>query len=213
VSQNTQQPPASGTGTPGPRTKRGSRSRDAIRVAARRAFRDVGYAGARVSDIAEDAGLSNGAFYRYFADKEAVMLSLVEELLENAIEFAHAPWEEDKPAESIYLTTERYLNFYSHNADLFRVLVEASQVNPAVEEIWAKARNQVIARVARMLAKAKAVGVARDDVDTQMAAILLVSMTDHYAYLRFILGRVPARSISRASREISTLWANGAFVP
>jgi AcrR family transcriptional regulator len=198
-------------GSSGPRTQRGSRSRESIRVAARRAFRDVGYAGARVSDIAEDAGFSNGAFYRYFADKEAVMLSLLEDLLADAIVFAHAPWEEDKPAESIYVTTERYLNFYSDNADLFRVLVEASQSNAQVEEIWAKARDQVVGRVARMIARAKHIGVARSDLDTQMAAVLLVSMTDHYAYLRFILGRVPARSISRASREISTLWAHGAF--
>jgi AcrR family transcriptional regulator len=181
-------------------------------VAARRAFSDVGYASARVSDIATDAGFSNGAFYRYFADKEAVMLSLLEDLLADAIVFAHAPWEEDSPGESIYVTTERYLQFYSSNADLFRVLVEASQGNPRVEEIWAKARDQVVQRVARMVSRAKTLGIARGDLDTQMAAVLLVCMTDHYAYLRFILNRVPARAIGRAARDISTLWANGAFI-
>jgi AcrR family transcriptional regulator len=199
-------------GLPLPRTQRGSRSRESIRASARRAFRDVGYASARVADIAEDAGFSNGAFYRYFADKEAVMLSLLEDLLADAILFAHAPWEADQPAESIYVTTERYLNFYAKNADLFRVLVEASQSNPQVEEIWAKARDHVIQRVARMVSRAKHLKIARADLDTQMAAVLLVCMTDHYAYLRFILNRVPARSVSRAARDISTLWANGAFV-
>jgi AcrR family transcriptional regulator len=195
-----------------PRTRRGSRSRESIRVAARRAFRDAGYASARVSDIAEDAGFSNGAFYRYFADKEAVMLSLVEDLLADAIEFAHAPWEEDQPAESIVVTTERYLNFYSSNSDLFQVLVEASQSNARVEEIWANARDQVVQRVARMVSRAKHLEIARGDIDTQMAAVLLVCMTDHYAYLRFILNRVPARPIEQAARDITTIWANGAFV-
>jgi hypothetical protein len=139
------------------------------------------------------------------------MLSLLEDLLADAMLFAHAPWEADHPAESIYLTTERYLSFYSKNADLFRVLVEASQNNPQVEEIWAKARDQVVQRVARMVTRAKHLGIARADLDTQMAAVLLVCMTDHYAYLRFILKRVPARSVSRAARDISRLWAAGAF--
>lgn len=199
---------------PGPtaKTTRGQRSRESIRDAARRAFRDVGYGGARVSDIAQDAGFSNGAFYRYFADKEAVMLSLLEDLLADAIEFARAPWEQDKPAESIYLTTERYLQFYSTNADLFGLLVEASQENKDVEQIWAKARSHVVERIAHMLDRAKQIQVARSDIDTEVAALLLVSMTDHYAYLWFTQDRAPDRTIAEVSREISRIWAHGAFV-
>jgi hypothetical protein len=53
---------------------------------------------------------SDGREYEgdHFADKEAVMLSLLEDPLADAIDFAHAPCEEDKPAESIRVTTERY---------------------------------------------------------------------------------------------------------
>jgi AcrR family transcriptional regulator len=54
----------------------GGPARAAVLEAARTAFVERGYHGTRVDDIAEAAGLSHGALYRYFKNKDEVALRL-----------------------------------------------------------------------------------------------------------------------------------------
>jgi AcrR family transcriptional regulator len=55
------------------------RTRDALRVAALRRFRETGFEGANVSDIAADVGVTERTFYRYFPTKDAVLLGDLEQ--------------------------------------------------------------------------------------------------------------------------------------
>jgi len=52
--------------------------RDAILAAAFDEFTDRGYAATKMLDVAQRAGLSVGALYRYFDSKEAIFVSLME---------------------------------------------------------------------------------------------------------------------------------------
>lgn len=52
--------------------------RDEILTAARCIFADKGFVGAKIADIAAEAGLSHGLVYHYFETKEAILLALVE---------------------------------------------------------------------------------------------------------------------------------------
>jgi AcrR family transcriptional regulator len=194
-----------------PKTPKGQRAHLALKDAARRVFRESGFANARVADIAAEGGFSNGAFYRYFRDKHEVMLHLLRELLDEAYEVARAPWDASKPRQSVLTATERYLTFYRDNADLFRILVEAAQNDPEVEAMWAEVRADATRRIDSMLRRAVDHGVARADLDTEVSAGLLVSMTDHYAYLWFILGRMPERTIAQVSAELARTWSDGTF--
>jgi AcrR family transcriptional regulator len=55
-----------------------------IFAAAAAAFRDLGYHGAGLADIAERAGLSRASMYYYFPTKEALLIELIREpLVEN----------------------------------------------------------------------------------------------------------------------------------
>ena len=186
-----------------PPTARGELAQQRIQSAARDVFRESGYANARVSDIAEAAGLSTGAFYRYYKDKYHVMLSLVHGLLETGFELARVPWDADHPAASVETTTFRDLCFYEEHADVFKVLVEAAQVFPEVEEMWASVGTAIVDRIERMLRRGKAQGVVRKDVDTGLSAGLLAAMTDHYAYLRFNLQRMPNCDVVHVSEQIA----------
>ena len=56
--------------------------REAIRAAARRLFVRKGVEGARMEEIAAEAGLSAGAIYRYFPSKEHLLRSVIECYLE-----------------------------------------------------------------------------------------------------------------------------------
>ena len=63
-----------------PLTERQWIRRGELLEAARRVFERDGYHGTTVSAIVQAAGLSQGAFYLYFADKKAVFAALQEEM-------------------------------------------------------------------------------------------------------------------------------------
>ena len=66
-----------------PLTDRGRRTREALVVAARRVFEERGYDGTRMGDIAEAAGVSHGTVYTWFATKDAVLMAVVESLVDD----------------------------------------------------------------------------------------------------------------------------------
>jgi AcrR family transcriptional regulator len=195
-----------------PKTAKGVLGQQRIKDAARRIFREFGYTNARVTDIAESAGFSNGAFYRYYTDKYDVMLALLNDLLELGSVAVRVPWDAKRPVESLEHATRLYLDFYEENADLFRVLVEAAQSFSEVEEMWSTVRAAAIARIERVLQRGKTQRVVRADLDAELAAGLLVAMTDHYAYLRFVVRRMPPQPLEHVSAQLAGVWSVGVFV-
>jgi AcrR family transcriptional regulator len=61
----------------GKRERTKAANREAILVAARRVFSDIGYGAASVRDIVRETELATGTFYNYFPDKESVLRALV----------------------------------------------------------------------------------------------------------------------------------------
>jgi AcrR family transcriptional regulator len=194
-----------------PKTRKGRASRTALLTAARAVFRSDGFANARVSDIASLAGMSNGGFYRYFTDKLDVLVSLLRDLSEEMFLLSRSPWVPEDPTASVYETTYLYLKLYRDNADLFRAEIEAAQTQGNVEELWYRARKAFFDRITRALRRGQETSVVRRELDPELAAALLGGMTEHYAYLRFVLQRAPEMDIGEVSRQIAQIWAYGAF--
>src|SRR3984957_1254558 len=65
-------PPLTGEKPSGPRSRKGIETRARLVDAAKEVFERDGFLDARISDIAEKAGLSHGSFYHYFESKEEV---------------------------------------------------------------------------------------------------------------------------------------------
>lgn len=194
-----------------PRTKKGRGSKEALLRAARVVVGRDGFAAARVGDIAAEAGMSNGAFYRYYVDKNAVLTELVTMLLRQLCDESQARWSPRDPAESVVVTTERYFRFYERNADLFGVLHETMQTHPEIEAMQAESRRHFHERITRMIRRAVQKGLVRPDLDPDLGAALLGGMTEHYAYYRFVLRRYPERDLGEVSRELARVWAVGTF--
>jgi len=62
-----------------PRSRKGAQTRARLLQAAKEVFEDTGFLEARISDIAERAGLSHGSFYHYFDSKEQIFREVAEE--------------------------------------------------------------------------------------------------------------------------------------
>lgn len=193
-----------------PKTAKGKRSRQAILTAARLRFGKVGYSGTRVQDIADGAGLSLGAFYRYFDGRREVLLAILAEFFDQLYESSRSPWVPDDPKHSVRETTQRYLQAYADNADLYRLAYETFLTEADVNRIWDNARQMFYQRIERNLRRGQELGDTRADLDPAAAAALLGGMTEHYAFLAFVVkSPLAAEGLHHIADEIGALWVAG----
>ncbi len=148
---------------------RPARSRRAILEAALAEFARHGFGGARVSRIAEAAGVNKRMLYHYFGNKEALYLAALERAYETirARELA-LDVERMEPREAVRaLVRTIWSHFLEHpefvsmlaNENLSRArYIVRSKVIPGLQP-------PLIARIERLLARGAAAGLFRRDAD------------------------------------------------
>jgi len=117
-----------------PATQERSRAtRERLLLAAEKVFADKGYDGARLADIAEEAGCSVGAVYFRFKDKDALFFAIAESFSEEArLALPHLiRGLGDAPPEQIIrnFVFDTAENFKRHRG-LFRAIVERGMDHP-----------------------------------------------------------------------------------
>jgi AcrR family transcriptional regulator len=105
-----------------PRQARGMATRTRLMHAATAAFGTLGYEGVRVDDIAAEAGVSHGTFYRYYADKDAVFSEHVGLATDEIVELL-ASWPLELGAETRWATD--YFTFFARHGGIIGCLPEA----------------------------------------------------------------------------------------
>ena len=194
-----------------PATVKGRDTRDRIKQVATRLYGERSYAAVRVADITEAAGLTPGAFYRYFEDRHELMLELLREVSAEVFEFTRSPMDAQAPITSVLESTRRYFEFYESHRALFGLMLELSQSDPEVADLWATTQRAFYARISRSLQRGVASGSVRNDIDPDAAAELLGGMTEFYAFQRFVLGStaISAQDIDQAVRTLANIWVGG----
>jgi AcrR family transcriptional regulator len=193
------------------KTRKGRATVEALKQGARVVFTRDGYIDARVSDIAEEAGLSSGAFYRYFTDKRHIMFCVLRQFMSESNDYVRVKFTADEPLRSIRLSTERYLRFYSEHTGMHRLLLQAGQVDAEIELLRVAGTEDWHARISRMLSRARALGLVDEAFDPDIAATLLGAMCETYAYLAYVMDRPMEKDPVNVAAQISRLWEAGAF--
>ena len=86
--------------------------REQILSHALRVFTQRGFAGTRISDVAESAGLSQGLIYRYFSSKEDMYVAVIEQTQQLSNAAMQRFMELDvSPKQKLRIITEANLNF------------------------------------------------------------------------------------------------------
>ena len=113
-----------------------ARNRRALLAAARRVFERDGFVAARITDIADEAGLAHGSFYSHFRNKEdalaAVLGEVEEEMLHPGPSLAGTPGGqggEADPVAVIHAANVAYLEAYRRNAKLMALLEQVATVD------------------------------------------------------------------------------------
>lgn len=194
-----------------PPTPKGRDTRERLLASGRELIGDHGYAKVRISDITSAAGLSPGAFYRYFSDRRALLLEMLRDLTSEAFDFVRVPWSGAAPETSVLESTRRYFAYYERNHALFAALAELGTTDPEVAAIAASSRQRFYGRIAHSMRRGIDEGLLRRDLDVQVAAELLGSMSEFYAFQRFVLrdSAVASTPIDEAAGVLAAIWMNG----
>ncbi len=187
-------------------TARGQATRDKLVAAARTVFAERGFAGTRMGDLADAAGVAHGTVYTYFDTKEDVLLAVLAAVREDLHAAMTLPTVRD-PVARIEGANRAYLDGYRSHAQLLRVAQEAAAGDARFADVLRDLRDTHVRRVAAAIRKLQAEGVAAPDVDAHTAAAALCGMVEGFA--AHWLGRGEVHDEALANRTLTQLWVRG----
>ena len=200
-----------------PTTPKGRRTRSRLLASARRVLARNGYVDLKMIDVADEAGVSLGALYRYFRNKEDLFRALVDGIHEALFEASRAPNKQlaTDPKGALLEANRGYLSLYSENRDVMRALIEASTVDKRFRSVWWAMRNRHVDRFVGAL-KAKCGIEVVDGVPAHLVAEAMAAMVEQCAYVWFAqeeqLNEHPV-SVDDAARIVTRIWHDAFFEP
>jgi AcrR family transcriptional regulator len=196
------------------RTRKSEETRARLLDAAAKVFRDKGYAGARLSDIADAAGMHTPGVYYYFPSKEA----LVEEVLRDGVARARAYVQErvaavpqGRPAldrlraaiEGHVLMTLEIGDYTSANIRIFGQVPDDVRARHLADQ---RAYGNVWRA---LLEDARAAGEIRADLDLSVIRMLILGALNWTAEWF----RPGGQSAAEIAREATTMICEGIGLP
>lgn len=197
---------SSRTASEPPLTERQWVRRGELLEAARRVFELDGYHSTTVSAVVQAAGLSQGAFYLYFADKKAVFAALQDEmatLLRRRIYWATR--DERDAARRLRAGLKAYFEFYEEYAAWNRRLtIEGLGIDESFEARQTDLHQTLATAFEPTL---RELGVRQ----TAVAAFALLGMAAQVAYWHhFQRNNEPSMSAAALTQACASLFLNGA---
>ncbi len=196
----------------GPRSRKGAQTRTRLLEAAKAVFEEDGFLEARISDIAERAGLSHGSFYHYFDSKEQIfreVATAVEDELTapvDAVIFNHES--NASPRERIREGIRRHLLSYQAEAAMMGVIEQVSRYDEHVRAMRYKNRMQSEGQIADSIRQLQLRGLADPKIDPDLAIAALGAMTLRFAEM-WLVEKSHDFDFDEAVDQLSRVFSNG----
>lgn len=202
---------------PTPTTPKGKATLSRILDAGREVFGESGYVSMRMSDLADRAGLSMGALYRYFDNKDDVFLAIIHDIHNQLYAASRANGAQtfrSAPFETIVDSNRGYLTHYREHRKVMRAFIEATMVDQRYTDMWWYMRERHIGRVAAALQRDHGID-SINGMPSRTVLEALASMTEQSAYVWFAHPGVGAEllSVDDAARIVSDIWYLTLFRP
>ena len=176
----------------GPRSRKGAQTRARLLEAAKEIFEDNGFLDARISDIAERAGLSHGSFYHYFDSKEEIFREVAaavdQELSAPLADVIRAPASGATPHERIRQAIRLHFESYRDEARIMGVIEEVSRYDEQVNALRFARHQDYRDQVADSIRQLQRHGLADPSLDPNIAASALGAMTSRFAEMWLVQG-------------------------
>jgi AcrR family transcriptional regulator len=156
---------------------RAHETRQALIDAAARLFAKRGYEAAQTPDIAKEAGVSTGAFYRYFKDKHAVLIETLTQHIDRGRALVAERLKPEEfltadPRDAIDSVLDVVFELVARDAKLNRVYVAMSLTDPEVGKLRARAE----AADREVLAQLLEASIPRSRIPDAHAAVLVIQL-------------------------------------
>jgi len=187
-------------------SSRSASRRGELLAAAVRVFARKGYHTCRVSDIADEAGVSHGLVYHYFASKGEVLETIFRD---NWVPIAAAIEEiaeaDDEPAEQIRKVAALVLHSWRRDQDTVRVLVREISRSPVLQERIGEFQ-QAFDALESIIARGRESGAFDSALDPRFATYALWGTLDEIL-TGWVLGRLPGADddVDRAEATVTAM--------
>lgn len=194
-----------------PQTRRGRNTRARLVQAAKEIFERDGFLAARVTDIAEHAGFSHGAYYHYFTSKEQLFREVAEmqeaRLTAPPDEHESVDTRDDSARARIRNANRRYLERYREEARIMGVIEQVSRYDPHVNDVRMARQKHFAERSERAIRRWQREGIADSGIDPALAGDALGAMVARFAELWLVQG-YREYDFDHVVEQLSVLWAN-----
>ncbi|WP_301649779.1 TetR/AcrR family transcriptional regulator [Streptomyces arenae] len=174
------------------------RNRQRIIAAAHEVFREHGMR-ATLDDVAAHAGVGVGTVYRRFANKEALVDALVEDMIDRVEELAHEAAANPDAWQGLATSLEKVCEIQAFDRGLREVTLGTGRGPQRQEQV----RARIAPTVDALIERAKEQGALRADahpIDMPMIQLMVAAVTDHTGhpdlwrrYLHLLLDGLRAR--------------------
>jgi len=181
--------------------RRSESRREELVAAAVRAFARKGYHGCRISDIAEEAGVSHGLVYHYFTSKEEILETIFREnwgVVAVAIgEIASTS--DGSAVEEVRKIVSLMLHSWRRDPEVVRVLVREIARSPQLQERIGDFQPGFDA-LTRVIERGQKAGEIDPALDARVATFAVWGMIDE-VLTAWVLGRLPSEQLNIDAAE------------
>jgi len=188
----------------------GGDKRERILTSAMRVFASKGFFGAKVSDIASDAGVADGTIYLYFKSKDDLLISLFEQQMLKVNEIlSHSMVGLANADQKLRSFIRAYMDLVSANRHAAEVItIELRQSAKFMKEYKNPRFADFLKTLAHIIDEGQREGRFRADVPPQFAARALFGALDELA-LMWVTSRNEKLDIRKVADWIGDLVLQG----
>ncbi|HEX8091467.1 MAG TPA: TetR/AcrR family transcriptional regulator [Blastocatellia bacterium] len=179
---------------------------EAILRAAVKVFARSGFFNSKVADVAREAGVADGTVYLYFKNKDDILVSIFNHVMEEALALGRERLAEvDDPVEKLKRIVHAHLNRIGRDRDLAVVFqVELRSSTKFMEQFSSTKVTEYLDMIRGVIEEGKKQGVFRGELNTTIAAKVLFGALDEMA-TNWVLSRKPYSLTSTADPVIDLL--------
>ena len=166
--------------------RRGRATRQRLLECTREMLETTSYRDVKVIDIAREAGTSPATFYQYFADVEAAILVLAEEMAQKGAHLTaiitDGSWAGDDASATALALVDGLLAFWDDHRPVLRVMdLATDEGDGRFQKIRVRLLNDITNALAEVTRASQASGALPKRLDPMAVAGTLVSMLAHTA--------------------------------
>jgi TetR/AcrR family fatty acid metabolism transcriptional regulator len=186
--------------------------RERILDAAVKVFAKDGFYNAKVSQIAEEAGVADGTIYLYFKSKDDLLISLFEDRMEEINADLRGRLERSPNAlDRLREVVKLHLELVQSNPHMAEVIcVELRQSSKFIKEYANPKFGEFLRLIAGAIADGQKSGELRDDLSPPLVARAMFGALDEIALAWLVRGKRSDKiDIGRAIDQMSMLFIDG----